>query len=114
MKVIFILVLLSFNQISLKLTRKSEYDYSNYQAVEYDTNLKDQTVTSTKVDESALYINGTEKVTVENSNINKESGDSSKIENSEFYGVNAAILVQGGNLEMQDKQVSADSYAVHK
>ena len=100
MKAILILVLLLFNQINLKLTRKSEYDYSNYQAVEYDTNLKDQTVTSTKVDESALYINGTEKVTVENSNINKESGDSSKIENSEFFGVNAAILVQGGNLEM--------------
>ena len=100
MKVILLLGILLFNQINLKLTRKSEYDYTNYQAVEYNANLNNQTVTSTKADESALYINATEKVIVENSNINKESGDSSKIENSEFYGVNAAILVQGGILEI--------------
>jgi len=100
MKVILILGFLLVNQINLKLSRKSEYDYTDYKAVEYNKDLKDQTVISSEVDESALYINDTNKVIVENSIINKESGDSSKIENSEFFGVNAAILVQGGNLEM--------------
>ena len=100
MKVILILCFLLVNQINLKLSRKSEYDYTDYKAVEYNKDLKDQTVISSEVDESALYINDTNKVIVENSIIIKESGDSSKIENSEFFGVNAAILVQGGNFEM--------------
>jgi hypothetical protein len=39
-------------------------------------------------------------ITINNSNLNKESGDSSKTENSEFYGVNAAVLVNGGGLTM--------------
>ena len=54
-----------------------------------------------------LYINSTDKVYVENSKIYKELGDSSKIENSEFYGVNAAILVQGGNYEMKGGEIKS-------
>ena len=54
-----------------------------------------------------LYINSTDKVYVENSKIYKELGDSSKIETSEFYGVNAAILVQGGNYEMKGGEIKS-------
>ena len=105
MKVILILGFILVNQINLKLSRKSEYDYTDYKAVVHNKDLKDQTVESSGVDESALYITNTNKVIVEDSIINKKSGDSSNIENSEFFGVNAAILVQGGNLEMIGGQI---------
>ena len=84
MKVILILSVLLLNQINLKLTSKSDYDYSNYKSVENNKDLKDQTIISKGVDESVLYINSTDKVYVENSKIYKELGDSSNIENSEF------------------------------
>ena len=35
-------------------------------------------------------------IIITNSELTKEDGESSNIENSEFYGVNAAVLVQGG------------------
>ena len=100
MKFLLILTLLLFSQISPKLTRKSEYYYSSYKSVSHNQNLSSQQVTSSSADESAVYIDGSDKITVTDSTITKESGDSSNIENSEFYGVNAAVLVQGGNLEI--------------
>jgi len=107
MKVILILSVLLLNQINLKLTSKSDYDYTNYKSVENNKHLKDQTIISKGVDESVLYINSTDKVYVENSKIYKELGDSSNIENIEFYGVNAAILVQGGNYEMKGGEIKS-------
>ena len=62
MKVILILGFILVNQINLKLSRKSEYDYTDYKAVVHNKDLKDQTVISSEVDESALYINDTNKV----------------------------------------------------
>ena len=56
MKVILILSVLLLNQINLKLTSKSDYDYSNYISVENNKDLKDQTIISKGVDESVLYI----------------------------------------------------------
>jgi len=100
MRFLLILTLLLFNQISSKFTRKSEYDYSSYKSVSHNQNLLNQQITSSNADESAVYIDGSDKITVTDSTITKESGDSSNIENSEFYGVNAAVLVQGGNLEI--------------
>ena len=105
MKFLLILTLLLFSQISPKLTRKSEYDYSSYKSVSHNQNLSSQQVTSSSADESAVYIDGSDKITVTDSTITKESGDSSNIENSEFYGVNAAVLVQGGNLEITGGEI---------
>ena len=44
MKVILILNVLLLNQINLKLTSKSDYDYTNYKSVENKKDLKDQTI----------------------------------------------------------------------
>ena len=44
-------------------------------------------------------------ISISNSILTKESGDSSNIENSEFYGVNAAVLVQGGELTMSGGKI---------
>ena len=76
------------------------YDYSNYAAVSKDTALTEQTLTSTTSDQSVVYITQS-GIKITNSNIQKQSGDSSNTENSEFYGVNAAVLVNGGELTME-------------
>lgn len=48
-------------------------------------------------DQNVVYITQS-GITITDSILTKESGDSSIIENSEFYGVNAAVLVQGGGV----------------
>ena len=73
----------------------NSYDYSNYSAKSTNENLSSKTLESTTKDESVVYITKS-GITIENSNLKKTSGDSSNTGNSEFYGVNAAILVQGG------------------
>ena len=85
---LLILILEIFSQ-----PNTNTYDYSNYAAVSNNTDLKDKTLSSTTADQSVVYITESGK-TIQNSNINKESGESSNTENSEFYGINAAILVQ--------------------
>ena len=78
---------------------KNSYDYSSYSSTSTNENLSGKTLSSTTSDQSVVYITQS-GITINNSNLNKESGDSSKTENSEFYGVNAAVLVNGGGLTM--------------
>lgn len=101
---ILILFLLLINKTNLKLREKNPYDYTTYSSVSKNTDLSEETITSTTADQSAVYI--TDTITISNSNINKESGDSSKREDSEFYGVNAALLVQGGTLTMNEGTIT--------
>ena len=58
---------------------------------------KEQTLadsyTSTTADESAVLVTNGGNATI-TGEVNKKSGDSSNTENSEFYGVNAGVLVQ--------------------
>ena len=104
MKLILFAFFILFGQINLKLTEKNPYDYSSYSSISTKQNLENTTVTSTSPDQSAVYI--TETISIKNALINKDSGDSSKTENSEFYGVNAAVLVQGGVLTMTGGQIT--------
>jgi len=87
----------------------SNYDYSSYSATSINTNLSGETITSTTSGESAVYIteNG---ITIEESEIIK-SGDISdgNTENSEFYGINAGILVQGGGLTMTGGNIAVNA-----
>ena len=77
------------------------YDYSDYQATKMNEDLTNENIACTEPDSSVVYINDTDTIhIITNSIINKEAGTASNRENSEFYGVNAAILVQGGKLEM--------------
>ena len=103
MKTLLIITLLLLNQVSLKLTKKSDYDYSTYSYISKDTDVSEQTIESTEADQSAVYI--TETVSLTNAKVHKNSGDASKTENSEFYGVNAALLVQGGTLTMNGGEI---------
>ena len=83
----------------------NSHNYDSYSAVSTNTNLSGQTVESSTADQSAVYITNS-GITIENSIIKKTSGDSSNTENSEFYGVNAAILVQGGGVTITDGEIS--------
>ena len=100
---LLIITLLLLNQVSLKFEKKSDYDYSSYNSVSKDTDVSEKTTESTQADQSAVYI--TSSINLSNAKIHKNSGDASKIENSEFYGVNAALLVQGGTLTMSGGEI---------
>jgi len=78
---------------------KNSYDYSSYSYTSINENLSGKTLSSKTSDQSVVYITQS-GISISNSNLNKESGDSSKTENSEFYGVNAAVLVNGGGLTL--------------
>ena len=52
------------------------------------------TYESSTEDESAILVQNGGNATITNAMVNKKSGDSTNTENSEFYGVNAGILVK--------------------
>ena len=96
MKNVFIIILYSL--LILKgNSSNSSHNYSGYNAVSTNTNLSGETLESTTSDQSVVYITSS-GITISDSTIKKTSGDSSNTENSEFYGVNAAVLVQGGGV----------------
>lgn len=103
-KSLFLCILL-LSSTNSRLNSKSSYDYSSYKSISENQKLSDQTITSSASDESAVYI--TESISIKNSNINKDSGDSTKMEDSELYGVNSAVLVQGGNLVITGGQITS-------
>ncbi len=52
-----------------------------------------ETYESSNSDESVILVKNAGELTLENAIVNKNSGDSSNTENSEFYGINSGILV---------------------
>ena len=86
----------------------NNYDYSNYKATSMNTDLNMKILSSKNIDESVVYINDT-GIKIDKSELKKESGDSSNIENSEFYGVNAAVLVQGGEVTISDSTIETNA-----
>ena len=105
MKEILILFLLAlYPQLSLA-QYNSSYDYSSYSSISTNTNLTNETISSTASGQSAVYIN-TSGIIITNSTITKSGDYSDNTENSDFYGVNAAILVQRGELTMTGGSIS--------
>ena len=99
MKAILILFLLIFNPNIFISATSSGYDYSSYTATSANTNLSSQTISCTTSGQSAVYITSS-GITISDSTITKSGDFSGDTEDSEFYGLNAAILVQGGELTM--------------
>ena len=99
MKAILILFLLIFNPNIFITATSSGYDYSSYTATSTNTNLSSQTISCTTSGQSAVYITSS-GITISDSTITKSGDFSGDTEDSEFYGLNAAILVQGGELTM--------------
>ena len=112
MKNVFLLIYLlmlesnaNFLQFRNLDSQTNSYSYSNYQAISTNTNLNGETLTSSTIDQSVVYITN-DGITITSSNLNKASGDSSNTENSEFYGVNAAVLVNGGGVTITDGTIT--------
>jgi hypothetical protein len=82
----------------------NSFDYSSYTAKSINENLSSKTLESTTKDQSVVYITKS-GISITNSNLKKTSGDSSNTENSEFYGVNAAVLVQDGMLNVNGGKI---------
>ena len=92
---LLILILDAFSEPgSGSSSSSNDHDYSSYAYVSKDEDLKDNTLSSTTADQSVVYITKSGK-TIQNSNINKESGDSSDTEKSEFFGINASNFSSG-------------------
>ena len=115
--VLFIKVLiLSLSLVNSKFLRylqtqsssTNSYDYSNISSKSTNENLSSKTLESTLQDQSVVYITKS-GISITNSNLKKSSGDSSKTENSEFYGVNAAVLVQGGEATITGGTISTSA-----
>ena len=106
MKKVFVLILslITILQVNTNFLRHlqpgsntNSYDYSSISYVSKDTSLSSESVSSSTDDQSVVYITNS-GLTITDSTLTKSSGDSSNTENSEFYGVNAAVLVQGGGV----------------
>ena len=90
---------------SLQSQSTNSYDYSSYTATSINSNLDGQTLTSTTSDQSVVYITQS-GITITSSTLQKTGGDTSDIEDSEFSGVNAAVLVNGGSVTITDGEIT--------
>ena len=102
--ILFILVLDPYIIIS----ETNSYDYSSYSATSTNENLSSATKTSTTSGTSAVYITSS-GITITNSDISKSGDYSGSTEDTEFYGVNAAVLVQGGGLTITGGTISTSA-----
>lgn len=73
----------------------SSITYSGATSITSSTSQSGQTYSSSTVDESALLINTSGAVSIENPTVTK-TGSSNAGDNCNFYGVNAAVLAMGG------------------
>ena len=101
---LFILVLDPY----IILSETNSYDYSSYSATSTNENLSSATKTSTTSGTSAVYITSS-GITIINSDISKSGDYSGSTEDTEFYGVNAAVLVQGGGLTITGGTISTSA-----
>ena len=108
MKTLLILYLLLSSQNIFLLAESSSYNYSSYSATSTNTNLSSQTISCTTSGQSAVYITSS-GITIEDSTITKSGDYSGDTEDSEFYGLNAAVLVQGGSATIKGGSISTSA-----
>ena len=86
----------------------NSYDYTSISATQSVTSSEtiSSDLSSSDSDKSVIYVSSTGSATIGSNTISKTSGDSSNTENSEFYGVNAAILVNGGSATLTGTTVT--------
>ena len=75
-----------------------------------DTTVTGETLTSTGVDENAVYLGTADaNVTLDGVTIDRTSADSTGGDASSFYGVGAAALVTDGTLNITDSTLTSDA-----
>ena len=83
------------------------FDYSTINSNITNENITDSEYIATKSDQSVVYIENS-NILINNSIINK-IGASSNLNNSEFYGVNSAILNNGGRTKIDLLNITTSS-----
>lgn len=93
-------------------TNSNPFDYSEYTATSVNENLFNEELSCSTKDQSVVYIVVSDLI-IDNSGISKTLGDSSNIKDSQLYGVNSAVLVQGGGVLINDGAISTASIGAH-
>lgn len=84
----------------------------SYEAINvYDENqsVSGLNIESTKSDESAILVENSANVNIDNFTINRKSSDSTGGDSASFYGVGASALVTDGTLTLSNGTITTDS-----
>ena len=93
-----LIVEINLNLFLVPSSENNEFDYSTIKSIVTNENINNSEYIATESDQSVLYY--TEYlISIWNANIIK-TGASSNLNNSEFYGVNSAILINGGWIDI--------------
>ena len=99
----------SSQSFDMKNQNSESADASGATTVDSGEQSLTETYSSTTSDESAILVTNGGSATVDGATITK-SGDSSNTENSEFYGVNAGVLVQANSsATIKNANISTDA-----
>jgi len=106
--ILYFVLILEINSNFLRfLDETNPFDYSTIKANVTNKNLEGGQYTATNSDQSIAYITDS-NILINGSRLYK-SGASSNLNNSEFYGVNSAILVNGGNANVDRSTIITSS-----
>ena len=83
--------------------------YSAVNSYTEDTEVSDQTISSTGSDENAVLVQNGANVTMNNITLDRTSSDSTGGDNASFYGVGAGMLVTDGVLNVRNSTINTDS-----
>lgn len=72
----------------------------------FNVTVSGKTFNSSQADQSAVLVNGSGSLSIDQSTINKLGGATSSDENSNFYGLNAAVLVKDGRLKITNSKIN--------
>ncbi len=83
--------------------------YTAVNAYTTDTEVENETLSSTGTDENAVLVSDGAEVSFQNVTVERTSTDSTGGDNSSFYGVGAAMLVTDGTLIVSDSTIITDA-----
>ena len=88
----------------------SSVDKTGVQEFTEDEEVSDKEYISESSDENAVIVKDGAKVSIKKSKIKKSTGDTTNTENSEFYGVNAGILVEeDSSATIEDAEITTSA-----
>jgi hypothetical protein len=83
--------------------------YDSVNEYSEDDTVEDATIESTGADENAVLVTNGAKLSISDSEINRESDQSTGGDNSSFYGVGAAILAADGTAYIKNSSITTDA-----
>ncbi len=90
--------------------QETESGGSGAYTITADTNESGKVYYSEQADENALRVENGAQVSIDNARMEKRAGDSSSLDDTAGYGLNAALLVKAGAaLTMTDSELTADA-----